>query len=230
MWLDKLIAKKRAIKTAIMQQLLTGKKRLEGRGNGRWTTYKLGDVALLLKGSGLSKSLLTESGQNRCILYGELFTTYGRVVSKAMSKTNSSLGIASVSGDVLMPGSTTTTGEDLAIASALLVDDVLLGGDINVIRQKGKYYNPVFLSFYLTVACRKAIAERTQGITIIHLYGRDLADLELILPSIKEQDEIASILSDINAEITALEARRAKTQAIKQGMMQELLTGRTRLI
>lgn len=229
--LDRLIAKKRAVKTAVMQQLLTGEVRVgEGNENGRWSTRKLGEIADLIKGSGLSKSALTNSGQNQCILYGELFTTYERIIDRVISATNSDEGVSSKSGDVLMPGSTTTTGEDLATASALLVDNVKLGGDINIIRQKAKTYDPVFLAYCLTVVCKKAITELAQGITIIHLYGRNLAGLELKMPAIEEQNAIAAILSDIDAEIAALETRRAKTAAIKQGMMQELLTGRTRLL
>ncbi len=66
-------------------------------------------------------------------------------------------------GDVLMPGSTTTTGIDLAIASALLMDDVALGGDIVIIRRKGDAYDSVFLANYWTQAKRHEIAELTQG-------------------------------------------------------------------
>lgn len=129
-----------------------------------------------------------------------------------------------------MPGSTTTVGIDLATASALLEEDVLLGGDIIVIRQKQKNYDPIFMANYLTYTKRLEISERAQGITIIHLYGKDLATLSLCLPEIKEQVAIAAVLSDMDADINALTQRRDKTRALKQGMMQELLTGRTRLV
>lgn len=68
------------------------------------------------------------------------------------------------------------------------------------------------------------------GSTISHLYQKDFVNFEFVAPEIEEQQAIATILSDIDSEITALESRRNKTQAIKQGMMQELLTGRTQLI
>jgi len=227
--LDKLIAKKRAIKQAAMQQLLTGKTRLPGF-TGEWETKRLGEVADVLKGSALSKSLIAASGVHPCILYGELFTTYGRVISNVVSRTNSSEGCRSVAGDVLLPGSTTTTGADLATASALLIDDVALGGDIIIVRCKGKSYDPVFLANFLTHTARHEIAELTQGITIHHLYGKDLKTLSLQLPSLPEQTAIAAVLSDMDAAIAALERRRDKTQQIKQGMMQQLLTGRVRLV
>ena len=83
---------------------------------------------------------------------------------------------------------------------------------------------------YLAEVKRKDIVERAQGITIHHLYGRDLLSLQLELPPREEQAAIADAISDMDAELTGLEARRNKIRVLKQGMMQELLTGRTRLL
>ncbi len=228
--LEKLIAKKRAIMQAAMQQLLTAKIRLPGF-NGKWESITLGSVASISKGSRLSKGVISESGNRRCILYGELFTTYKTRIDNIVSFTDSSEGIPSRVGDVLMPGSTTTIGIDLAKASAVFADDVAIGGDIIIIRPYSvSQVCSAFLAAYLTEVKRNEIAEQTQGITIIHLYGRDLRDLELDLPSLPEQEAIATVLSDMDAEIIALERRRDKTKQIKQGMMQRLLTGHVRLI
>lgn len=226
---DKLIAKKRDIKQAAMQQLLTGKQRLPGF-SGEWEVKRLGDVATVLKGSGLSKGKVSQAGKSKCILYGELFTTYSRIIAKVCSSTDANEGLPSVYGDVLLPGSTTTVGLDLATASALLCDGVMLGGDINVVRAKGRSYSPEFLAYLLTEEKRNQIAEMAQGITIIHLYGKSLLKLEICLPSLEEQTSIAAILSDMDAEIAGLEKQLDKTRALKQGMMQELLTGRIRLV
>jgi type I restriction enzyme S subunit len=173
--LNRLIAKKRDLKQAAMQQLLTGRTRLPGF-SGAWTECALGDVCNILKGSGLSRSVVAPGGSRPCVLYGELFTTYGRVINEVVSFTDASDGVLSVEGDVLLPGSTTTVGADLAIASALMCGDVALGGDIVIIRQMDETYNPAFLANYLTVAKRDEITGRTQGITIHHLYGKDLND------------------------------------------------------
>ena len=123
--LDELISKKQGMRKAAMQELLTGKRRLPGFA-GEWAVKRLGSIADVLKGHALSKSLMSASGARPCILYGELFTNYGRVICDVVGRTNSSEGNPSKSGDVLMPGSTTTTGADLATATALLVDDVAL--------------------------------------------------------------------------------------------------------
>ena len=227
--LDRLIAKKCDIKQAAMQQLLTGQTRLPGF-HDEWEVKRLDMVADVLKGSGLSKSQTTSSGVRPCILYGELFTAYGRIIADVVGRTNSIDGCNSQQGDVLMPGSTTTTGSDLAIASALFVDGVALGGDIIIIRRKDDSYDSVFLANYLTHAKKQEIAEFTQGITIHHLYGKNMRCLSLDLPHLSEQTAIADVLSDMDAELAALEARRDKTRNLKQAMMQELLTGKTRLV
>ncbi len=124
----------------------------------------------------------------------------------------------------------TTIGIDLAIASALLEDDVLLGGDIIIVRKKGDGYNSEYLAWYLTLVKKYAIAKLAQGITIFHLHGKDLIDLEIEAPSVDEQTAIAQVISDMDAEIEELERKLSKYRLIKQGMMQELLTGKKRLI
>lgn len=225
------IAKKRNIKTATMQALLTGKKRLPGF-NKKWKINKLSDLAYFLKGRGLSKGKIVNNGKYQCILYGELFTTYSQVINKIKSKTNFNEGLPSVKGDILMPGSTTTVGIDLATASTLQLENVLLGGDVIVIRKKEpNLYNSEFLANYLTHVSKYKIAEITQGITIIHLHGGRLKEIPVNMPSdVNEQNAIANILADLDIEINFLESRLLKTEQIKQGMMQQLLSGRIRLI
>ncbi|MCK9266718.1 restriction endonuclease subunit S [bacterium] len=228
--LDKLIVKKKAIKQGVMQELLTGKRRLSGF-SGRWEMKQLGEIAEIFKGQGLSKEKLSLSGEYPCILYGELFTTYSEKIDEAYSRTNFKEGRLSERGDVLMPGSTTTVGIDLAKASAILIDNVQLGGDINIIRQLGNSsYNSIFLAYCITHIYKNRIAQRTKGITIYHLYGNDLVDLEILMPEMLEQTAIATILSDMDAEIEALEEKLSKYKMLKQGMMQVLLTGKVRLI
>jgi type I restriction enzyme S subunit len=227
--LDKIIVKRQNIKRAVILQLLTGKIRLPGFSD-EWVQSLLEDIADIHKGSGLSKLMLDPSGDNLCILYGELFTTYNRRIVDIVSRTKSKEGIKSVSGDILLPSSTTTTGSDLAIASALLLDNVALGGDIIIIRRKIYKYDPIFLAYLITQTMKKEITERAQGTTIHHLYGKDLKNLYLRLPSLNEQIAISKILVDMENEIFALEKRLNKTKALKQAMMQELLTGKTRLV
>ncbi len=228
--LEKLIAKKKAIKQGAMQQLLTGKKRLPGF-SGEWGEKKLSVIADLFKGRGLSKSEIVDDGKYSCILYGELFTTYSQVIEDVKSKTNTREGLPSINGDILLPGSTTTVGIDLATASSLQKNDVLMGGDIIVIRKKGlKLYDSEFLANHLTHIAKYKIAEITQGITIIHLHGSRLKELIVKIPNdVSEQTAIATVLSAMDAEIESLKQKKAKYSLLKQGMMQQLLTGKIRV-
>lgn len=226
--LEKLIAKKRAIKQAAMQQLLTGKTRLPGF-NGEWETKRLGEMASFFKGSGLSKDGLSRSGRQRCIHYGELFTVYGERITEVLHGTDrEGAFFYSIRNDVLMPTSDVTPN-GLATASCVLSSDIILGGDILVIRVPENVLKGEFLAYSIKIH-RGQVMQLVSGTTVFHLYGRDMANFSFALPSVDEQTAIVAILSDMDAEIAALERRRDKTRAIKQGMMQQLLTGRVRLV
>ena len=219
---EKLIAKKKAIKQGAMQELL---KPQEG-----WEEKTLEEDFDIIKGQGLSKSKLDEHGKLECILYGELFTTYKELIREVNSKTNSEEGIMSKFGDILFPGSTTTVGIDLAKCSTILANNVMIGGDIIVLRKKQKHINPEFIVYYLNIKCKYKIAAKTKGVTIYHLHGKDLSDIKISYPDYQEQTRIATILSDMDAEISLLEQKLGKQKQIKQGMMQNLLTGKIRLL
>ncbi len=85
-------------------------------------------------------------------------------------------------------------------------------------------------SFYYLVVPLKEIENATAGTTVKHLSHGDIEGIEKALPVVEEQSAIAAILSDMDTEIAALEGKLAKARQLKQGMMQELLTGRIRLI
>ena len=225
---EKLIAKKRAIKQAAMQQLLTGKTRLPGF-SGAWETKRLGEIATFFKGSGLSKADLSLDGKRRCIHYGELFTVYDERVTTVIHGTDrEGMFFHSVRNDVLMPTSDVTPN-GLATASCILVSDILIGGDVLVIRVPESVLKGEFLAYAIKVN-RDQVMQLVSGTTVFHLYGRDMANFSFAVPGVGEQTAIAAVLSDMDAEIAALERRRDKTRAIKQGMMQQLLTGRVRLV
>jgi len=230
--LEQTITKKKAIKQGAMQQLLTpphkGGKRLPGF-SGDWVQKTLGEVADFYKGKGLPKSEIKEGSEFPCIHYGELFTKYNEIIDRIESRTDKSQDcFISKYNDVLMPTSDVTPN-GLATASALFEDSVILGGDVLVIRPNAQLYGS-FLAFQVTTN-RPQIMSLVSGTTVYHLYGSDMAKFRFMMPTdVDEQQAIAQILSDMDAEITQLESKKEKYQAIKQGMMQELLTGKIRLV
>lgn len=190
-----------------------------------WFQTTLDSECAFLKGQGLSKSDLSPDGKNKCLLYGQLFTTYDEVIDKVVSRTDSDAGILSEDGDVLIPGSTTTVAKDLAIASSLHEVGVQLGGDINIIRKKNNSYDPDFLAYYLTHHKKKDLSRYAQGITIIHLYANKFKDLEICIPkSVEEQQKIAEILGVVDEEIEKTKEVIEATEKLKKGLMQNFFT------
>lgn len=191
------------------------------------STVTLGSLATFRKGAGLSKSDLQSDGRVPCIHYGELFTKYGAVIDTPRSRTNADLPVNSIAGDVLMPTSDVTP-RGLAKASAILQDGVTLGGDILVIRPDGACID----SRYLAHAIRNdanQVLKLVRGSTVYHLYAADMRHFELSLPPMPQQTRAADALQDVDDLIAMLERLAGKKLAVKRGIMQQLLTGRTRL-
>lgn len=186
-------------------------------------TVRIGNICDISKGSGLSKKDLSPTGSRPCILYGELHTTYREVAGQVLSRTYVTKAVHSKSGDVLIPSSSETR-EDLANATALSQDGVLLGGDINILRPKAQgEYDAEYLAYHLTHAKRKAIASLAQGNSVVHLYGRDIARIEVTLPDAKTQSDIAHTLRIRQREIELLARLVFQYRRQKAGLMQVLL-------
>jgi type I restriction enzyme S subunit len=211
-------------KKGVMQQIFSQELRFkddDGNDYGDWHSSNIGNVFKSLKGKGIPKGDVINDGANKCVLYGELYTTYNEIISNVVSSTNSIDGLKSKKGDMLMPSSTTTTGIDLANVTALNFDNVSLGGDIIVLRAK-KEINNVFYAYYLSNHKKYEIASRAQGITIVHIYFNSIKDLNIDVPSLKEQTKIASFLSDVDTKIDVLSTSIENTQTFKKGLLQQL--------
>ena len=190
-------------------------------------TMTVGSVAAFSKGSGLAKSDLTTDGAHPCIHYGELFTHYGAVIDIVRSRTNQDLAVKSEVGDVLMPTSDVTPS-GLAKASAILCSGIGLGGDVLVIRPDRAKADPRFLAYAIRHDANQVLG-LVRGSTVYHLYATDMRHFELPSLPIAEQARVADALKDADDLISALERGIVKKLDIKQGICQQLLTGRTRL-
>ena len=228
--LDRLIAKKRDLKQGAMQQLLTGKTRLPGF-SGEWEDVTLGRLGSFFKGKGITREDMVEYGLP-CIRYGEIYTRHKDYVREFYSFVRPEVARDSQqlhTGDLLFTGSGETAEEIGKCVAFLGNEDAFAGGDIVIFSPVGQ--DSMFLGYlmnYATIAEQKS--RMGQGDAVVHISARSLGSLRFKRPNLPEQKAIASILSDMDAEIAVLEQRRDKTSDLKQGMMQELLTGRTRLI
>ena len=228
--LDALIAKKRDVKQAAMQQLLTGKQRLPGF-SGEWEAKRLGDVGAFSKGKGIKKDDVISDGLP-CIRYGEIYTRHNDYIKAFYSFISRQVANQSQrlrKGDLLFAGSG-ETAEEIGKCVAFLGDEeAYAGGDIVLFTPSGQ--DSMYLGYLMNdPSLTDQKARMGQGDAVVHISAKNLAQLELHLPCPKEQTAIAAVLSDMDAELAALEARRDKTRALKQGMMQDLLTGRIRLL
>ena len=228
--LDRLIAKKRNLKQAALQQLLTGQTRLPGF-RGEWEVKCLGDVGTFLKGSGVKKDE-AESGGLPCIRYGEIYThhnDYIRIFKSWISPDVAATATRLRQGDLLFAGSGETK-EEIGKCVAFVNDyEAFAGGDIVILRVANA--DAMFMGYYCNTAPINAQkASMGQGDAVVHISAAALSRIEVTVPSAPEQTTIAAVLADMDAELAALEARRDKTRDLKQAMMQELLTGKTRLV
>jgi len=204
-----------------MQQLL--------KPQTHWEVKKLGEIANFYKGRGLSKSEIKESGKFKCIHYGELFTKYGHRIFNIISYTDKKEdSFHSSVNDVLMPTSDVTPN-GLATASCIMENGVIIGGDVLVIRLNSNTMNGVFLSYFIDKN-REEVMKLVSGSTVYHLYGSDIKKLSITYPSIEEQERITNALSDMELELNTLNQKLTKAKDLKQGMMQQLLTGKIRLL
>ncbi|MGL2526769.1 restriction endonuclease subunit S [Helicobacter pylori] len=193
-----------------------------------WQKVRLGDIATFLKGKGLSKSQVSPNAKHECILYGELFTHYDRVVTNIKSFTNIyDNPMLSLNNDVLMSGSAETP-DILATASCIFKKGVILGGDILIIRPNSNLLNGCFLA-YCIVYDKNQVLSKVVGSTVYHLYAKDLKDFEILLPPLNEQAAIANVLSDVDHYLYSLDALILKKESVKKALSFELLSQRKRL-
>ncbi len=224
--LDRLISKKRAVKTAAMQQLLTGKQRLPGFSE-EWEVKRLGEVAEMNSGGTPPSNISAYYDGNIPWVSITDMTKRGKyIVSTDRNLTEK--GLANSAARIFPKGTVlyamyASIGECSIAAVDLCSSQAILGIRPN------KVLDNLYL-YFLLLSKKEAITKLGQQGTQANLNAGMVKGLSVPMPSLEEQTAIAAVLSDMDAEIEALEARQEKTQQVKQGMMQELLTGRTRLV
>lgn len=231
--LDKLMTKKKDIKKGAMQELLTGKKRLPGF-SGEWEEKKMRQIGNTFGGlSGKTKSDFGK-GNSKYIPFMNIMNNPVidiEYTDKVMIKSGEVQNKAK-KGDLFFNGSSETP-EEVGMCSVLLKDipNLYLNSFCFGFRLNDqKETNGLFLSYYFrSDEGRNIFYSLSQGATRYNLSKTKFMEIKIPQPKPEEQSAIASILSDMDSEIEELEQKRNKYQMIKEGMMQQLLTGRIRL-
>ena len=238
--LEKLIVKKRNLKQAAMQQLLTGTKRLPGF-NDNWKLKTLGEMFHFSGGYSASRDQLSDEGH--CYLhYGDIHGASKTFVDTLTD--HQDIPKLDISLSRVSPNSLLKDG-DVVFVDASEDDDGTSKHVVVVNKDKIPFISGLHtivaksrtdeLSHEYRRYCFQTAAIRQQflfyavGTKVSGISKTNITKLKIPIPSITEQTAIADVLIDMDAELTALEQRRDKTRDLKQGMMQELLTGKTRL-
>lgn len=232
--LDALIAKKRDLKQAAMQQLLTAQTRLPGF-NGEWDVKRMKSLGTIY--GGLTGKTKRDFGHGSARYIPFMNVMSDTVIDidwlEAVDVTSYEVQNLVKKGDLFFNGSSETP-EEVGFCSVLLHDvknvylnSFCFGFRFNI---DAKINGLFYAYWFRSVKGRKAMAILAQGATRYNITKTAFLELELPQPPQSEQTAIVKVLADMDAELAALEARRDKTSALKQGMMQELLTGRIRLV
>ncbi len=235
--LDRLIAKKRMIKQGAMQALLTGGVRLPGFA-GTWEYARLGDLGKCLRGVSYKgetdlfpydtpesiRLLRANNLQNASLDLSDLQYVNRKCVSTQQVLHTDDIVICMANGSKDLVGKTARFDVEDA-------HDYTYGAFMGCFRVMSEQALPLFISLLLQgPAYQNHIFDLIAGSSINNLKPSDIESVQFQIPPISEQAAIAEVLSDMDAEIDALEKRRAKLRDMKHGMMQELLTGRIRLV
>jgi len=224
--LDRLIAKKRDLKQAAMQQLLTGQTRLPGF-HGEWEVKTLGEVTQMRSGGTPPSSIPAYyDGEIPWVSISDM--TKGGKFINSTDRNLSNAGFACIAAQMFPTGTVlyamyASLGECSIAGVSLCSSQAILGIRPN------RNLSSDFLYYYLS-SLKLVVKSIGQQGTQANLNKGMVQQFLLRLPTLPEQTAIAAVLSDMDAELAALEERREKTRQLKQGMMQELLTGRTRLV
>ena len=185
--------------------------------NGEWEKKRISEFCTLLKGTGISKDQLSTNG-NPCILYGELYTKYkAEIINEVLSCTelDANTLVKSKVNDVIIPCSG-ETAIDIATARCIPFDDVLLGGDLNILRSNK--VNGSFLAYQLNGKRKYDIARVAQGVSVVHLYGEHLKNIVISLPVIEEQQKISRLLHLLDERIATQNKIIEKLQSLIKGI------------
>ena len=220
--LDKLVTLKKAMLEKIFPKDGADEPEIRFKGfSGSWNSELLDANADFAKGQGYSKSDLVEAG-TPIVLYGRLYTKYESFISKVDTFVNAKPGSLFSKGcEVVVPASG-ETAEDIARASAILKEGVLLGGDLNIIYPNEKFTS-VFLALSLSNGkVQKDLSKRAQGKSVVHVRNSDIKELEISFPSIEEQKAIGAYIAKLDDLISLQKTELTKLKQIKSSCLEKM--------
>lgn len=195
-----------------------------------FTSHKFENLFNFSTGKNIKQREASPEFKTPCVRYGELYHMYNEVIYEVINRTNldSNELLFSDGDEILLP----SAGEDpldIGSASALTLPDIAIGRTINILKPKNDFiYSQIFLSYYINQKLKRKISSLAKGVSISNVYNSDLKKLRATLPSLPEQQKIATFLTAIDQRIQLLEKKKAKLEAYKKGVVQQLFSQQIR--
>lgn len=191
--------------------------------NDEWEEKKLKENYDFYKGKKISLKSFSSNSLNKAIAYGHLYTIYDEVITKVEKRSNEE-GFLSLKGDILFPGSSTVP-LGTAQANALMLDNIHLGGDVLIARDRNERNFSPFMSYLINYQKYKMFPITT-GTTIAHMYGKDLEILIYIVPSLLEQQKIGDFFQKLDKQISLYDQKINKLKDLKKAYLNEMFVNK----
>ena len=192
--------------------------------NGDWKENKFENIFNFSTGKNIKQNEASPEFEIPCVRYGELYHMYNEIISNVINSTNldKSELVFSQGNEILLP----SAGEDpldIGSASALTIPNIAIGRTINILRPlSDNVYSQKYVSYYINQKLRRTISTLAKGSSISNVYNSDLKKLNIFLPSLIEQEKIASFLNQVDTKIEQLTKKEKLLQQYKKGVMQKI--------
>ncbi len=188
---------------------------------GKWERKKLGEIASFSKGQGYSKSDIKQEGMP-IILYGSMYTNYKTIIESVTTYTDlKDNSVISKGSEVIIPASG-ETAEDIAVASAVIQDGIILGGDLNIVYPNSQL-SPVYIANVISHGdVHSDISKRAQGKSVVHIHNSDLQGIDISFPTLAEQRAIGAYFAHLDELIEAESQKLDKLKNMKKSCLEKM--------
>ena len=193
---------------------------------GEWEKKKFNEIFIFSTGKSIKQNEASPEFETPCVRYGELYHLYDEVITEVINKTNLDKSELTFSqGNELLLPSAGEDPMDIGSASALTIKNVAIGRTINVLRPlMTNVYSQIYVAYHINHKLKKDISKLAKGVSISNVYNSDLKTLKITLPTLPEQQKIATFLTAADEKLQALKQKKSLLEQYKKGVMQQIFS------